>query len=110
MLRWARTLITFFALAAALAGGVTGAVAANVGHPHVGMMMDHSPGGGDLGGCGAPSGLPVCCPVVPFVPLPLPDSVLITRLLSAIAVAMPLIDDLDPRGVRAPPDLRPPIA
>jgi hypothetical protein len=42
--------------------------------------------------------------------LPLLDRVLIVAPMSAIAVAMPLTDDLDPGGSRAPPDLRPPIA
>jgi hypothetical protein len=109
MLRWLGLLISVFALAAALAGGTGGALAASNHNQHCAagaMNMDASRCCEDDTGTASPCNQSAFC-AGPQILLP-PHSIAFARINLALAVP-PLRDFISPRGLSSPPDLRPPI-
>ncbi|MDE2361105.1 MAG: hypothetical protein KGM42_00395 [Hyphomicrobiales bacterium] len=108
MLRWLRLVLSALALAGLLSAGEGGAFAAKAQDHHhcMSMMGDDCPGGDDHGA------MPPCCvtPACPMLQGLLSPEAAVVSPISATLLALPLRDDEHSFGVRAPPDLRPPIA
>jgi len=111
MLRWVRFLISVFALAATLAGGIGGASAASSHHHCPAMTMadgavGHGPCDGNDGAAPPCNEMAFCAAQQTLLP---PHSTVLPRTFLSQAVP-PLRDYVRRPGLSSPPDLRPPIA